>query len=493
MNRSSQLPNERLKTLVNSLLNEQFDEAEALELRVLLTSSAEHRSYYRKQVELHSQLSWLLKSSSEEIESNPTQLQKETDSLFGPKPTRRLAPILMPIAALFVVGLIIALLQRSPSDPIVKTASAPETTNTVLSHASKLKWHSDSPIARQGAELEAQIYHLKEGFLHLDVGTGSKVFIEAPCRFEPVHNMLLKVHEGRVNAEVSEAGHGFTLWTPAGKFVDLGTRFGISVGSDESGNDVILSEVFTGEVKVEPRDRKPTANKTITEGDTLGLLGRLSYVEISKTVDERPIKLDFNRYEETTAIDLYRAQDVHNLALGKKARSSTHYVGANGEIFPAENLTDGRINDTGFPGNWSFWLASNEKPVGEIIIDLGDQQVIDCLQLLNTHNRHHRDRGTKEFTLSTSSDSKNYQKAVSGRLRKLDEKLTADGPPVIETFVFPERPARYLKLVIHTFYRGPKPTTSAGLNEIRIFGPSMPLEMRKQILQSAKPNLKTTP
>ncbi len=31
-----------------------------------------------------------------------------------------------------------------------------------------------------------------------------------------------------------------------------------------------------------------------------------------------------------------------------------------------------------------------------------------------------------------------------------------------------------LKLVIHTFYKAPQPQTSAGLNEIRIFGPTRP-------------------
>ncbi len=462
---------DRFKLLVNDLLNQQLAHPDSAELQTLLLSSKKHRAYYREQAALQSQLFWLFKDSSEEeFHSRKTQ---KTFAL----------PTLSTIAALIVLAAIF-LIQKPPFNPTPSQSPPVIATQTILTQASQPKWHPDSPQPIQGQELNPQTYHLKEGFLRLDIGQGSQVFIEGPCKFEPVHQMLLKIHEGRVSAEVDERGHGFTIWTPAGKFVDLGTRFGIGVGTDESGNDVILSEVFAGEIKVEPRDHQPSENRTITEGQTLGLLGRLSHVDLSETVDQRPIKLNFNRYEQTASINRYRSQDVHNLALGKPVSSTSTYLGANGEIFPAENLTDGRINDTGFPGNWSFWLASNESPIGEIIIDLESPQLIDCLQLLNTQNRHHRDRGTKEFSFFTSNNGQEYQRITSGKLGKIQHKLTADSSPPAETFNFQAHLARYLKLQIHTFYRAETSSTSAGLNEIRIFGPNTPSSIKEQLLSS---------
>jgi hypothetical protein len=478
--------NEKLNQLVNDLIDDRLTVDGRDELVQLLSHSEENRVYYRKQVDFEAGMRWLLRDSEAAVADSP--LEQETTPLRR----RTIAAICGSIAACILAVVLFNDRPSSPSEgPLVGTEES--STSTSIRSSSSARWEITTPKEEIGTSLKAQVHTLTDGFVSLQIGKGVQVFIEAPCTFEPVHSMLFLIHKGRANVEVGEEGHGFTMRTPAGDFIDFGTRFGVAVGSDESGNDVVMSEVFTGEVKMNPRDRDSSASEMLIEGEARGLLGRKSYVEVSHIIDERPIKLDFNRYEETTAIDLYRTQDLYNLALGKKVTGNTSYMRTNGEIFPAKNLTDGRINDTGFPGSWSFWLASNENPVGEIIIDLGDQHVIDCLQLLNTQNRHHRDRGTKGFTFFTSSDSKTYQKAVSGKLAKLEEKLTADGPPKIETFIFPEHSARYLKLVIHTFYRAPAPSTSAGLNEIRIFGPSMPLEMREQILQAAKPNPDTTP
>ena len=425
--------NEKLKQLINELIDDRLTVDGRDELAQLLSHSEENRAYYRKQIDFESRMRWLLRGSETAVADAPL------DQKIKPLRRKTIIAIFGSIAACILA---VVLFNDRPSSPSKVPLADTKETSTSISSSSSARWEITSPKGDLGSSLEAQVHTLTEGFVSLQIGKGVQVFIEAPCTFEPVHSMLFLIHKGRANVEVGKEGHGFTMRTPAGDLIDFGTRFGVAVGSDESGNDVVMTEVFTGEVKMDPRDRDSSASEMLVEGEARGLLGRKSYVEVSHIIDKRPIKLNFNRYDESADIELYRAQDLYNLALGKLAKSTTHYVGSNGEIFPAKNLTDGRINDTGFPGSWSFWLASNENPVGEIIIDLGDQQVIDCLQLLNTHNRHHRDRGTKEFTFFTSSDSKTYQKAISGKLTKLDEKLTADGSPVIETFIFPEHSAR---------------------------------------------------
>ena len=471
----------RLATLVQALIDETLSAEESTELSGLLSESAENRKYYHEQIDLHAQMSWLLRSETSDE-------RQEVNSLFGKKRNQlaRRPFLLAGAAVLTFTLLIISLLQKDPDSIAKQPSSHPELTATSLAHVSGAHWGASSPKLQTGEFLASQIHTLAEGFVRLDIGQAVQVFIEAPCVFEPVDSMLLKVHQGRVNVDVSsEEGHGFTVWTPAGKFIDLGTRFGVGVGKDESDNDVVLSEVFSGEVIVDPHMRDDLVTETLVEGESRGLLGKLSYVEISHTVDDRSIKLDFSRYEETSAFEQYKEQDAFNLALGKNVGASAHYIGANGEVFPESNLTDGRINDTGFPGDWSFWLAPNDRPTGEIIIDLGEVMTIDCLQLLNTQNRHHRDRGTKDFALSSSVTRSDFETIGSAQLSKITDKLTAEGAPPAETFTFAPREARFVKITLQSFYASTGNSSSAGLNEVRIFGPDTPLEIREQLTREA--------
>ncbi|YCM42954.1 discoidin domain-containing protein [Verrucomicrobiaceae bacterium 227] len=474
---------QRLSELVSALIDEQLDDHGALELNRLLSASADNRAYYREQIDHHAQLNWLLRCAGTLSEDD----RKDTASLLKKKRKLPAKPVLLALcAAILILGVLApGFFTPSPQDPVT-SGSSPKT-STILAQASGAQWLGALPQTLAGNQLAPAIHHLAEGFVRLDIGPAVRVFIEAPCSFEPVNNTLLRIHQGRINVEVEKAGHGFTIWTPAGDFIDLGTRFGIGVGVDESGNDVILSEVFTGEVRVDPHLRDDSVTETIFEGETRGLIGRRNFVEISHTVDERPIKLDFSRYEATSEIEKYKRQDAYNIALGKHVEKARYYDGYNGEIFPGSNLTDGRINDTGFPGSWSFWLAPNDQPTAEIIIDLGELCDIDTIQLLNTHNRHHRDRGTRDFTVSSAPESRRFTLIGADQLAKIHQKLTAEGPPAVETFTFPPRQARFVKVAVRSFYATTSNSSSAGLNEIRIFGPNLPPEIRNDILKDARP------
>jgi len=468
---NSDPPDDRLPQLVNELIDDRLDATGREELVKLLSSSSKNRAYYRKQIDFESRIKWLLRDSESTHSEPPAQKT--------PIPKKRsIIAFCGAIAACFAALVIFT------SPPAPPTRSIQDTHTSILS-SSSARWNPSSFIEERGTQLKPQVYTLNEGFVHLQVGQGVQVFIEAPCSFEPVNAMLFHIHKGRANVEVNEKGHGFTMRTPAGDFVDFGTQFGLAVGSDESGNDVVMSEVFTGEVKMEPRNRDETAFEMLVEGEARGLLGRKSYVEISKNIDDRPIKLDFSRYSETTAFSLYKHQDQFNLALGKKVTGRGYFHGSNGEIFPFSNITDGRINDTGFPGDWSFWLAPDDQPHSAVTIDLEQITTIDCIQILSTRNRHHGDRGTHEFDILTSLDNSSFEPLGSGRLEKIEKPLSADGPPPNETFVFKPLEARFVKIVPRSFYANTRRFSSAGLNEVRIFGLSLPHEIRQQIIENA--------
>jgi hypothetical protein len=58
----------------------------------------------------------------------------------------------------------------------------------------------------------------------------------------------------------------------------------------------------------------------------------------------------------------------------------------------------------GPPPTANYWLAPSSTP-GSLVLDLGCTKVLDGIKLKNTHNGHHNDRGTKNFTISISNST----------------------------------------------------------------------------------------
>src|SRR5438046_3042673 len=73
------------------------------------------------------------------------------------------------------------------------------------------------------------------------------------------------------------------------------------------------------------------------------------------------------------------------ISLGKPVTGSGFYNSGT-ETFPFQNITNGRYNDTGSPGDWSFWLTDNGLN-GFATIDLQGDFVINRIDVQNTHNR----------------------------------------------------------------------------------------------------------
>lgn len=96
----------------------------------------------------------------------------------------------------------------------------------------------------EGAKLRDQSYTLKAGTLELLTARGARVVIEAPAEFRFESAQRLHMQRGRLAADVPPAAKGFTVITPSGDAVDLGTQFGVDV--PESGTAEI--HVFKGEV-----------------------------------------------------------------------------------------------------------------------------------------------------------------------------------------------------------------------------------------------------
>ncbi|QEG40975.1 LamG-like jellyroll fold domain-containing protein [Roseimaritima ulvae] len=119
----------------------------------------------------------------------------------------------------------------------------------------------------EGMRLRGQTHQVDAGLVHLVTARGAEVVIEAPAEFRFESAERLKMLRGRLSADVPSAAQGFTVITPSGNAVDLGTRFGVDVPI--SGASEI--HVFEGQVIAEATG-EPTST-SLRQGDALSMDG----------------------------------------------------------------------------------------------------------------------------------------------------------------------------------------------------------------------------
>ena len=96
----------------------------------------------------------------------------------------------------------------------------------------------------QGMQIHGAAYEMEAGTVEFITARGAKVVIEAPASFQFENGQRLRLKRGRVAADVPPSAKGFTVITPTGQAVDLGTQFGVDV--PQQGQAEI--HVFKGEV-----------------------------------------------------------------------------------------------------------------------------------------------------------------------------------------------------------------------------------------------------
>lgn len=422
---------DELDQWIHSLFDGTLEPAEQAALNRLLLASPDARERYRKACSIHGALI----RRSEDGASNVVEL----------RPHRSRTRQLLSVAALILIcgtASFLLLSKPQPSATVVRVAGSP-----ALASGQLLPIHSEIDLQR--------------GHIELRFPSGAEVTLEGPCRFQLDRSETLTVTHGRLSVHAPPGAEGFRVDTPGGRFIDLGTRFGLAVGSDGT-HPVVLTEVYEGEVEVQS-----TPGKTrLTRGESRALIQEKSGSRLVSSLDAEPV-----RVPNLSLQPVPQTESGTNLALGKPVHSPGYCIRPHGSVFPPENLTDGRLDDTGVPGDWSFWLAPDGEN-GEFTVDLLSSTRISRVSLQNTCNRRIDDRGTESFVLLVSNDDVRYTAVHEGRLPRLDPGATGSFP--FHDFVFAPVEARYVRLIITSHYRSPHrsedhPDQGGGLNEIRIF------------------------
>lgn len=132
-------------------------------------------------------------------------------------------------------------------------AAAAVPSPAILGRLSDCIWEDGVRPIRVGEDIAAGTsIDIKSGLAQIVFESGAEVVIKGPCRMQVDSSMLCRLFSGSVSAEVPHRAAGFTIRGPAAEVIDLGTRFGFSVG--DAGNSEV--HVFQGEVISRELDEK---------------------------------------------------------------------------------------------------------------------------------------------------------------------------------------------------------------------------------------------
>ncbi len=271
----------QLKYLLSSLCEGMLDEAEAKHLRELLNRSEEARGMYIEYLHMHASLAYTQSRPTQET-PNSQQATVEPRTLFtarfeewkswggdvlagAPRTVASVAALFLGVAALLFLFL------NAKNTPSPFTRSRVQYVARVVRDVD-CRWGKETVAAVQGGLLHCQDeLDLLEGMAKLRFDCGAEVILRGPAKLRIDSGMRCFLTSGELSAIVPEVAQGFTVDTPLGRVVDLGTAFGVNVDEE------IEVQVFEGELELHP-EKRATCQKGSPQvasgpaGETVGLL-----------------------------------------------------------------------------------------------------------------------------------------------------------------------------------------------------------------------------
>ncbi len=98
---------------------------------------------------------------------------------------------------------------------------------------------------------KGDLVRVESGRLQIELGSGVRALLEGPASMEILGRSALRLSRGQGYFEISGENSGLEVFTPHSVYRDIGTRFGLAVGS--GGGEEI--SVFQGQVEVSPLEK----------------------------------------------------------------------------------------------------------------------------------------------------------------------------------------------------------------------------------------------
>lgn len=137
----------------------------------------------------------------------------------------------------------------------------------VVRRTSEVDADGEPRAFRVGQVLYPGALEVKTGLVQLDLYSGVSLVVEGPAALEIVSPDLVRMHSGKVRANVPPPARGFRLLAGEFDLVDLGTEFGVSLGKDGAGE----LHVIKGEVQVKTKAAPAQQDELLMTGKAIAL------------------------------------------------------------------------------------------------------------------------------------------------------------------------------------------------------------------------------
>ncbi len=216
--------------LCHAVLEGSASEVELEQFRQSLRRNAAARKAYEQQVQIHALLTWQQGRAAlpAPVVLAPTDFQTQPNII--PFPLDRLIP-LRRTALAFAVALAMmmgfAFWHLSSRDRAGVSVVAQKGVSVEVLEVSGLPYQVGQRVLLDRLEMAG-------GSLRFRISSGAVVAIAGPSSLEFVSPMRLRLLNGDLVADVGTEAKGFVVETKTAHILDLGTRFSVSVGDDDT-------------------------------------------------------------------------------------------------------------------------------------------------------------------------------------------------------------------------------------------------------------------
>ncbi len=253
-----------------------------LEHRLLADSAA--RDAFRGFMRAESILAWELAGGIASVApSQPEPVRASRFALPRHMPMTVAAGLL---AALVIMALPTWLFsQREPARQSIRVVMPAGEQVATLTDDENARWDGE-PFDGQGNHVASGPLRLAEGSAQITFASGAIVAVHAPTEIEILSADRVFLRSGQITPYVPPSAHGFTVVSPSGEIIDLGTEF--TVGVDATGRTDVF--VIDGEVDVASGHTRASPDAPLRM--TQGFGSRLAAAEPAPVPTQQPLVID---------------------------------------------------------------------------------------------------------------------------------------------------------------------------------------------------------
>jgi len=258
--------------LCHAVLEGTADELELEQFRVQLRAEAAQRRAYADQAQMHALLTWQQGRAAIPARTPLSPMDVRPKPKILTFRSRMASPLLQAALAASVALMVgLAFWQFADHGRKPDSMAVPKGVSVDI-------LASEGSPYQVGQRVVLQKLRMDTGSLRFRISSGAVVDVEGPVVLEFVNPMRLRLLLGNITIDVGSEAKGFVLDTASALLMDIGTRFGASVGNDGS-TDVL---VLDGEVEVYRAGEPPTQKSRLAslyEGEAARMPNREAKIQ----------------------------------------------------------------------------------------------------------------------------------------------------------------------------------------------------------------------